>query len=53
VKQGQAIAFYPEISLPKLITRDYDRLSELYAHGYDTGVKVVEQVKEFFDIKNK
>ena len=52
VHQGQAIAFYPEITLPKLITRDYDRLNELYEHGYEAGVKVVEQVKEFFGIKN-
>ena len=50
VYQKQAIAFYPEISLPKLITRDPKRLRELYAHGYEMGKTVVEQTKEFFGI---
>ena len=50
VYQKQAIAFYPEISLPKLITRDPKRLRELYKHGYEMGKTVVEQIKEFFGI---
>ena len=52
VNKKQAIAFYPEISLPKLITRDEKRLRELYDHGYETGIEVVKKVKEFFGIKD-
>ena len=50
VHQKQAIAFYPEISLPKLITRDQKKLTELYEHGYEIGRTVVEQTKRFFGI---
>ena len=50
VHQNQAIAFYPEISLPKLITRNPEKLRELYYHGYEMGQEVVEKVKEFFKI---
>ena len=50
VQQDQAIAFYPEISLPKLITRDPGKLRELYDHGYEMGVEVVKKVKDFFGI---
>ena len=50
VHQKRAIAFYPEISLPKLITRDYKKLYELYEHGYEVGKDVVEKTKEFFGI---
>jgi len=50
VHQDQAIAFYPEISLPKLITRNPDKLRELYDHGYEMGQEVVEKVKEFFKV---
>ena len=51
VLQKQALAYYPEISLPKLITRDPVSLNELYEHGYEMGKKVVEESKEFFEIK--
>lgn len=50
VLQDQAIAFYPEITLPKLITRNPDKLRELYDHGYAMGQEVVEKVKEFFKV---
>ena len=50
VLQNQAIAFYPEITLPKLITRNPDKLRELYDHGYAMGQEVVEKVKEFFKV---
>ena len=50
VHQDQAIAFYPEITLPKLITRNPEKLRELYDHGYEMGLEVVEKVKEFFKV---
>ena len=53
VLQKQALAYYPEISLPKLITRDPVKLNELYEHGYEMGKKVVEEVKDFFEIKGE
>jgi predicted patatin/cPLA2 family phospholipase len=50
VHQKQALAYYPEISLPKLITRDPVKLNELYEHGYEVGKRVVQEAKEFFNV---
>lgn len=48
VRDGKAIAFYPEIDPPRLICRDYDKLENFYRHGYEMGERVLKAVKEFF-----
>lgn len=48
VKNGTALAVYPEMNPPRLVTRKFEYLEEFYMHGYNMGPSVLAKVKEFF-----